>query len=78
MQKDPDIFTKAAQLPQTASSSPEQMLDYLSRVMTDDFPKLTVKDYEVKYVPDSMEEFSSPAFYLTPPVDTLTPQYHLH
>ena len=73
VQKDPDIFTKAAQLPQTASSSPEQMLDYLSRVMTDDFPKLTVKDYEVKYVPDSMEEFSSPAFYLTPPVDTLTP-----
>ena len=41
--------------------------------MTDDFPSLTVEDYEVKYVPESMESFSSPAFYLTPPVDTLTP-----
>lgn len=72
VQKDPDISTKAAQLPQT-SHSPEQMLAYLSRIMTDDFPPLTVKNYEVKYVPDSMEEFSSPAFYLTPPVDTLAP-----
>lgn len=73
VQKDPDIFIKASQLPQTSSYSPEQMLDYLNRVMTDDFPSLTVEDYEVKYVPESMESFSSPAFYLTPPVDTLTP-----
>ena len=73
VQKDPDIFTQAARLPQTSSYSPEQMLDYLSRIMTDDFPALTITDYKVKYVPASMEKFSSPAFYLTPPVDTLTP-----
>lgn len=41
--------------------------------MADDFPALSAGDYEVKYVPESMEEFSSPAFYLTPPIDTLSP-----
>ena len=34
---------------------------------------LDTGSYEVKYVPEAMEDFSSPAFYLTPPVDTLTP-----
>ena len=52
---------------------PEKILIYLQKKITNDFPSLTVKDYEVKYVPKAMEEFSSPAFYLTPPIDTLTP-----
>lgn len=71
--QDSQLLTKAAQVPVTASYTPEQMLDYLNHRMTDDFPSLTVENYDVKYVPASMEEFSSPAFYLTPPVDTLTP-----
>lgn len=69
---DPEIIAKSYSLP-ASDLSPEQMLDYLQHVITDDFPRLEVEDYEIKYVPESMEEFSSPAFYLTPPVDTLTP-----
>ena len=49
------------------------MLKYLNTAMTQDFPHLDAGDYQVKYVPESMEEFSSPAFYLTPPIDTLSP-----
>ena len=41
--------------------------------MTRDFPSLKAPDYEVKAVPKAMEDFSSPAFYLTPPLDTLSP-----
>ena len=52
---------------------PEKILAFLQDTITKDFPPLTVKDYEVKYVPEAMEEFSSPAFYLTPPIDTLNP-----
>lgn len=52
---------------------PEKILAFLQATITKDFPPLTVKDYEVKYVPKAMEEFSSPAFYLTPPIDTLNP-----
>ena len=32
-----------------------------------------MNDYEIKYVPKALEQFSSPAFYLTPPLDTLSP-----
>lgn len=49
------------------------MLSYLNKAMQTDFPDLDSPKYEVKYVPTSMEEFSSPAFYLTPPADTLSP-----
>lgn len=52
---------------------PQKILTYLQEKIADDFPSLTVADYEVKYVPKAMEEFSSPAFYLTPPIDTLAP-----
>lgn len=72
-QKDPDIISKAAGVSLSSQYSPEQMLDYLQHIMADDFPSLSVKEYEVKYVPPSMEKFSSPAFYLTPPMDTLSP-----
>lgn len=55
------------------SATPEEMLSYLNKAMQTDFPDLDSPKYEVKYVPTSMEEFSSPAFYLTPPADTLSP-----
>lgn len=70
--ENPAIISSAYSLP-SSGLSPEQMLDYLQHIIADDFPELEVKEYEVKYVPESMEEFSSPAFYLTPPMDTLTP-----
>ena len=69
---DSQLLSKAYDLP-SSDLLPEQMLDYLQQVITDDFPGLEVDSYEVKYVPESMEDFSSPAFYLTPPIDTLTP-----
>ena len=68
----PQLLSRAYDLP-SSDLLPEQMLDYLQQVITDNFPGLEVDSYEVKYVPESMEDFSSPAFYLTPPIDTLTP-----
>lgn len=70
--EDPQLLSKASSLP-SSDLSPEQILDYLRHVITDDFPGIETGSYEVKYVPEAMEDFSSPAFYLTPPVDTLTP-----
>lgn len=72
LSSDPRLLSRAYNLT-PSDLSPEQMLDYLQHVITDDFPGVEVDSYEVKYVPESMEDFSSPAFYLTPPVDTLTP-----
>ena len=69
---DPQLLSEAYSF-SSSEFSPEQILDYLQHVITDDFPSLDTGSYEVKYVPEAMEDFSSPAFYLTPPVDTLTP-----
>lgn len=72
-EKDPEILTRAVSASAPASARPEEMLDYLSSAIQQDFPSLDADSYTVKYVPKSMKEFSSPAFYLTPPIDTLSP-----
>lgn len=71
--QNPQILTQAVQASSPCEAQPEEMLKYLNTAMTQDFPHLDAGDYQVKYVPESMEEFSSPAFYLTPPIDTLSP-----
>lgn len=68
----PQVIAESSSLP-LSGPAPEEMLEELRQVISEDFPSLEAEDYEVKYVPESMEDFSSPAFYLTPPVDTLTP-----
>lgn len=72
-QKDPDLLDKAILASSVSPSEPEEILDYLRTVITTDFPALETGEYQVKYVPEEMEDFSSPAFYLTPPIDTLSP-----
>lgn len=50
--------------------TPEDILDYLKDAMKEDFPELPVEaTYQIKYVPEYMEESTSPAFYMTPPYD---------
>lgn len=73
LQQDPSLFSKAAELNQNTTYSPQEMLSYLNETITLDFPSLKAPDYEIKAVPKAMEDFSSPAFYLTPPLDTLSP-----
>ena len=45
----------------------------LPAMMAEDFPTLNNVSYEIRYVHPSMKKFLSPAFYLTPPIDTQTP-----
>ena len=53
--------------------TPTQMLEKLPELMKKDFPELNDATYELRTVHPSMKKFLSPAFYLTPPVDTRTP-----
>ena len=53
--------------------TPTQMLEKLPKLMKKDFPELNDATYELRTVHPSMKKFLSPAFYLTPPVDTRTP-----
>ncbi|MBS6193949.1 MAG: DUF885 domain-containing protein [Clostridiales bacterium] len=63
--------------PQTAVStteqSPQEILEVLQAKLLQDFPAAPAAAYEVKYVHKDLEAYLSPAFYLTPPIDTLSP-----
>lgn len=72
-QKNPDFLKNLNSEISRELKSPKKILTYLQQNISKDFPPLAINDYEIKYVPKSMEDFSSPAFYLTPPIDTLTP-----
>ncbi len=54
-----------------ANNNPEQMIEDLKEKMKKDFPEAPDVNYEVKYVHDSLEEYLSPAFYLTPTIDNM-------
>lgn len=54
-------------------ASPQEILENLQEKLTRDFPQAPDTSYEVKYVHEDLEAYLSPAFYLTPPVDTLSP-----
>lgn len=55
-------------------SKPEEMLADLEQRITADYPAYpnqSQTSYTVKYVDESLADFVSPAFYLTPPIDNL-------
>lgn len=57
----------------SGSSSPEDILEILKEKLKADFPDAPAASYEIKSVHEDLEEYLSPAFYLTPPIDTLAP-----
>ena len=62
-------LTQASVLEQT---SPDSMLDDLRSKITNTFPEIPDVDFQVKYVPESMQDYLSPAFYMIPAIDNLT------
>ncbi|MCD7956888.1 MAG: DUF885 domain-containing protein [Lachnospiraceae bacterium] len=48
------------------------MLEDLRSKINNDFPLLPSVSYEIKYVHESLQDYLSPAFYLTPAIDNYT------
>lgn len=61
----------AAFYPEYPCSEPRETLDFFADKLTVDFPTPATTEYEVKYVPKSLEASSSPAFYIIPPIDNI-------
>ena len=55
------------------NTEPNKILETLSQCIQKDFPDPGNVSYEVRFVHPSMEKHLSPAFYLTPPLDTGSP-----
>lgn len=72
LKKSPSLISSVYQNDFTLKS-PESALQFLETAYAKDFPALENTEYQVKYVHPSLSEFLSPAFYLTPPMDVLSP-----
>ncbi len=52
-------------------SDPYQVLNQLKTDIVADFPDNGNLPFEINYVPESMEEYTNPAYYILPPIDDL-------
>lgn len=66
--KDATLLDQASN-PSYPMTDPEEILTYLQDAIKDRFPDMDDVNYTVKYVHKSLEDFISPAFYLTPAID---------
>lgn len=66
--KDSTLLEKA-NTPNYPMTDPEEILTYLQDAIKDRFPDMEKVNYTVKYVHKSLQDFISPAFYLTPAID---------
>lgn len=69
--KHPDIGQKCTNY-QLPTEKPELILKDLQGKMQQDFPSPPEVPFAVKEVHPSLEEYTAPAFYLTPPIDDIS------
>lgn len=72
LKNNPSLSSSILQ-PAMTDMTPQQMLADLQKEITRDFPKSPSVTYDVKYIHEDLKEYLSPAFYLTPPIDTRKP-----
>lgn len=68
MQENPNLGEEVINY-KAPDAQPEQILESLITQIKEDFPELPACSYDIKYVPESLENTLSPAFYLVPPLD---------
>lgn len=67
-EKDETILDKCISL-EWQLDDPDEMLSLLQEKMQSDFPNAPDTSYEIAYVDEALEEYLSPAFYITAPLD---------
>lgn len=73
LKKYPNLFSQQNQNADLPAMEAETIVNLLQKKIRQDFPETSAVDFEIRTVHKSMEEFLSPAFYLTPPMDTGSP-----
>ena len=73
LREQPSLLTKLTGGVDLPDMEPETIVKSLQTQISEDFPETEAASYEIRYVHKSMEKYLSPAFYLTPPLDTGSP-----
>jgi uncharacterized protein (DUF885 family) len=66
---DPNLIDKYASFTSFPITDPQAIIDDLKADIATDFPAAISVNCDIKYVPDSLSEYLSPAMYLIPPID---------
>ena len=67
--RDPGAYESAFSPKTESVQTPEEIIEMLRDTVKDEFPPLEEISYQIKRVPESLQESSAPAYYLTPPFD---------
>ncbi|HHV09714.1 MAG TPA: DUF885 domain-containing protein [Clostridiales bacterium] len=67
--KDPSIIDKYYAFNSFPITDPQRIIADLKRDIKKDFPEAAPVQCNIKYVPESLADYLSPAMYLTPPMD---------
>ncbi|MDO5422144.1 MAG: DUF885 domain-containing protein [Eubacteriales bacterium] len=70
--ENPQVLEELRAVSAASPQDPAAILNDLQAKMAADFPQAPNVSCQIKYVDASLEEYLSPAFYLTPPIDNLT------
>lgn len=73
LKEQPSLLRKLNSSTDISQMEPREILSSLHQKMKQDFPLLDDTEFTVRYVHKSMQKYLSPAFYLTPPLDTGAP-----
>lgn len=69
LEKYPDLYQEVNAFEFSIQDPANAILD-LQKKLKADFPQMPACSYEIRMLPEALEAFSSPAFYLTPPIDS--------
>lgn len=67
--KDPNLVDKYLSFTSFPLTDPQEIITDLKKDIAKDFPEAVSVNCKIKYVPDSLSEYLSPAMYLIPPMD---------
>ena len=67
---DSSIIDKYLEFSSFPITNPEEILKDLKDDLIKDFPEAVPVNCEIKYVPESLADYLSPAMYLVPPIDS--------
>ncbi len=66
--KEPSLYDSAL-APDYPESNPATVLSFMKEQTAEDFPYIDCGNCEIKYIPEALQSFVSPAMYLIPPMD---------
>ena len=71
-ESDPNVVNQYLDFTSFPLTNPTEILKDLKKDIAKDFPPAVPVNCQIKYVPDSLSSFLSPAMYLVPPIDNFS------